>query len=34
MNFSTIVDLPESQLQLTPQSNVMFIGSCFADHMG
>lgn len=34
MNFRTPVDLPESDLQLTPKSNILFIGSCFADHMG
>lgn len=34
MNFRTLVELPERNLQLTPKSNVLFIGSCFADHMG
>lgn len=34
MNFRTPVELPESSLQLLPQSRVLFIGSCFADHVG
>lgn len=34
MNFRTPVELPESSLQLMPQSRVLFIGSCFADHIG
>ena len=34
MNFRTPVVLPDSSLQLVPQSRVLFIGSCFADHVG
>lgn len=34
MNFRTPVELPETSLQLVPQSRVLFIGSCFADHVG
>ena len=34
MKFSTPVDLPEKTVQITPRSHVMFIGSCFADHVG
>lgn len=34
MNFRTPTELPETSLQLTPQSRVLFIGSCFADHVG
>ncbi len=34
MKFSTPVDLPEKTVQITPHSRVMFIGSCFADHIG
>ena len=34
MKFSTPVSLPSEAIRLTPQSRVMFIGSCFADHIG
>ena len=34
MKFSTPVSLPPEAIRLTPQSRVMFIGSCFADHIG
>lgn len=34
MNFQTPVELPECSVRLTPQSRVLFIGSCFADHIG
>lgn len=34
MNFRTIVSLPESAVSLTPQSRIMTIGSCFAEHIG
>lgn len=35
MDFRTIVSLErDEQIELTPHSNVMLIGSCFADHVG
>ncbi len=34
MKFSTPVSLPPESVKLTPQSHTMFIGSCFADHIG
>lgn len=34
MKFRTETELPPSVLQLTPKSKVMFVGSCFATHMG
>lgn len=34
MIFRTEVNLPEAAVQLTPQSGVMCVGSCFAQHMG
>lgn len=34
MIFRIEVSLPEPALQLTPQSRVMCVGSCFAQHMG
>ena len=34
MEFRTIVHLPEQQIQLTPASKVLLIGSCFTDHVG
>ena len=34
MKFHTPVELPATILQLTPQSRIMTVGSCFADHIG
>lgn len=34
MKFRTPVELPKQELQLTPYSHIMTIGSCFANHIG
>lgn len=34
MDFLTSVDIPQRFVELTPQSKVMFLGSCFAEHIG
>lgn len=34
MNLLTPVELPPSSIRLTPHSHTLFIGSCFADHIG
>ena len=34
MKFNTPVELPESPLQITPQSHVLLTGSCFTEHIG
>lgn len=34
MEFRTIVDLPKQELRLSPESKVMLVGSCFAQHIG
>lgn len=34
MEFRTPVDIPQKFIHLTPQSRVMFVGSCFAEHIG
>lgn len=34
MDFTTPVELPESGLEITPRSRCLWIGSCFAEHVG
>ncbi|MBR1712841.1 MAG: GSCFA domain-containing protein [Alloprevotella sp.] len=34
MDFRTIVELPRERVELGPQSGVLLVGSCFAEHIG
>lgn len=34
MDFRTIVDIPKAQLTIPPCEQMLFVGSCFADHIG
>jgi len=34
MRFSTPIEISPSPFQLTPQSHIVVLGSCFAEHIG
>src|SRR3712207_6345721 len=34
MDFRTIVDIPKAQFTIPPCETMLFVGSCFADHIG